>query len=456
MAHSKPDRGQQVAMGAPLGRRGPEHVRFTDLYRRWHAVAKCPRHLHGLRRPRVMGLGSGASSGTRLAAAMVGTGTFLSLACGPDVPEPRVVGSTTAVGAPVRIEDPARLQVGREGDSLLEFHGVVTPFLLPDETLVVPLSGAGILRLFRPDGSFAGDFGGEGQGPGEFIHLLKAWPRGDTIEAFDYRLRRITRILPDGELEVLPPFQGGGDSAVPGFLSNAWVGPEIVSAGFGERDQMVIRTYGQDGRPAAEIARVEGLVRYAHARGGGPHPLSPRAALAVHGEQIYVAETLTPRIEVRDRDGTLINEVTWDPVSNVSPGDAMEAVSDLAVARAERLGGNARDRPSYLSDPAAVRRVIAEAGVPDRVPVFSTFLVDELGFIWIRPYDPEWHSPLFGDMGAGPGGTWLILSPEGTEAGTVAVPDGLEPSHISEDHVVGVRTDELGIESVQVHELTRH
>ncbi len=33
---------------------------------------------------------------------------------------------------------------------------------------------------------------------------------------------------------------------------------------------------------------------------GGPDPLSPRTVVRTHGDEVYVAETLVPRIEVID------------------------------------------------------------------------------------------------------------------------------------------------------------
>ena len=84
-----------------------------------------------------------------------------------------------------------------------EFDRVTTPFLRPNGTVAVPTRGAQSIRLFSPDGNFVESHGGPGDGPGEFISLGGAWARGDTIEAYDGRLRRITRFIPGGELKVV-------------------------------------------------------------------------------------------------------------------------------------------------------------------------------------------------------------------------------------------------------------
>ena len=56
----------------------------------------------------------------------------------------------------------------------------------------------------------------------------------------------------------------------------------------------------------------------------------------------------------------------------------------------------------------------------------------------------------------GPGGNWLVISPEGAEVGWLEMPEGLEPVQITSDAVVGIYRDELGVESVRVHSLSRH
>ena len=107
-------------------------------------------------------------------------------------------------GVPLEIEPEAVLSVGvLSGDTLQEFDRVRTPFVFPDGRLVVPLAGSYDIRIFAPDGGFMERLGGRGEGPGEFVSLSAAWPRGDTIEALDSRARRMTRFLPDGTVEVI-------------------------------------------------------------------------------------------------------------------------------------------------------------------------------------------------------------------------------------------------------------
>ena len=140
-----------------------------------------------------------------------------------------------------------------------------------------------------------------------------------------------------------------------------------------------------------------------------------------------------------------MNRITWEE-DQVSPRAAHDEVVRLATERA---------------DPArrvSVRTRLVDSSIPDRVPAFSFFLVDDLGFVWVRPYEARrdafalggklyWDSP--------PGGLWMVFTPGGERLDSIEMPAGLEPYEITSDAVVGIRRDELGVEYVDVHRLTR-
>lgn len=349
-------------------------------------------------------------------------------------------------GTPVSIGEDARLSVGVvEGDTIEQFHDVVTPFLLPDGELVVPVAGASAIRVFAPDGRFLRSFGRPGEGPGEFTGLDAAWSRGDTIEAFDSDLRRITRFPPGGAPDVVPLDRVGSvQTAIPGALLDGWVFTGVADAGMGRRDEMPVYRFARDGSHTGVVARARGMARFSTPAISGPDPLSPRAVFAVRRGEIYVAETLTPRIRVLDGTGSLAREITWEPDGAPSPEAAFERVVEAGVARAAP------------DDAEATRSRLESFEVRERAPAFWDFIVDEEGFIWVQPFDPGRHSlALTGFRGTGSGGEWRILSADGTRVGSVRVPDRLELTEVTSEAVVGIRRDELGVESVEVHALER-
>jgi hypothetical protein len=329
------------------------------------------------------------------------------------------------------------------GDTLQEFFQVVTPFLLPDRTLAVPLASLGEIRIFQLDGRFITRFGASGEGPGEFRALSAAWPRGDTIEAFDRRLRRITRFLPDGSEEVLPLERvSSAQAAIPGALSTGWALMGVADAPYGGRDRMALHLFARDGSHMGEIASLEGMERIEVGNFAGPHPLSPMTFFAVGHDRVFAGESLSPSVGVFDSAGALTQEITWQPDQGLSPEVALETVINAIVARADPdRAQNTRER-------------LESFPTSDRVSVFWGLMADEPGFLWVRPFDPQEHSL---ELGARPGtgGSWLVISPAGRRITSVEVPVDLEPTFVAEDAIVGIQRDEHGVESVCAFGLIR-
>jgi len=122
--------------------------------------------------------------------------------CGGDQPGD---ASSLPPGTPIELSPAPILVVGeRPDDPDHELYRVVTPFLLPDGRIGVPLSNEGRIRIFDGEGEYVGSLGSAGQGPGEFAGLAVAWARGDTIEAFDRRLNRLTRFVAGQAPETIP------------------------------------------------------------------------------------------------------------------------------------------------------------------------------------------------------------------------------------------------------------
>jgi hypothetical protein len=371
--------------------------------------------------------------------------TAVSAACGqPD----EGATSVTLEGAPQSVNPTPILELGGEADDPSQtFYQVRARVLFTDGRVAVPLGSENLIRVFDGDGALVEDLGGEGEGPGEFAFLSSAWSRGDTVEAADGQLRRITRFGPDGAVEVIR-LQGdvSAETSPPGALPNGWVAGGVTQIEMNSRDQVTLYGFSREGELLDEVARTEGIHRIAVDGGSGVHPLSPRGVVRVGDGRIYVGETMSPRIRVLDLDGTVVRDITWEIAETVDPEAAMGVV---------------REAPDPLP---TFEHLLDGAPTPDRLSVFWDFLVDELGFIWVEPYDPTAHAAALGGLGSGdyltsPGGgaegPWLILSPTGEVAGYMEIPQGLRPTQITTDRVVGIHVDSLGIESVQVHTLSR-
>jgi hypothetical protein len=396
--------------------------------------------LHGEEKLMKRGFSASRPRFRTVALATVSLATLASCAPSEDAETP----DSFPPGTPLGVQQEPLGCVGvLSGDTLQEFFRVVTPFLLPDRRLVVPLHGLGEIRIFGLDGSFITRLGGSGEGPGEFKSLYAAWPRGDTVEAFDGSLRRITRFLPDGSTDVVPLERvRSAQAAIPGALSDGWALGGVADGPYGGRDRMALHLFARDGIHLGEIASLEGMERREVGNFAGPHPISPMAFFAVGNDRIYAGESLSPSVRVFDSAGALVGEMNWEPEEGVSPDAASQTVIAAAVSEADPdRAQNTRERLEAFP-------------IADRVSVFWGLMADEAGFLWIRPFDPFKHSLSLGGT-QGTGGDWLVLSPAGVPVTSVAVPDDLEPTFVGSDAIVGIRRDEHGVESVCAFELNR-
>lgn len=357
-----------------------------------------------------------------------------------------IVANVAPVAAqrPVGIDPNPRVSLGViEGDTLFEFDGVVTPFILPNGNLVIPVRGSSTIRVFSPTGAFVRSYGRAGAGPGEFRGLSSAWSRGDTIEAADYRLNRVTRFLPNGNVEVVTLQTTQRDlSAGFGPFGTGWAAAGVALGDTGRRDSVVVRRFDRAGNDLGALGFVLGMSRFRTPAITGPGPLSPRSVHAVRNNQVYIGETLTPRLSVFSAPGGARRELAFQPSAPPSVRQALNTVIDAAVARAS------------AANAVAVRQRIEGFPVPERVPVFGEMLVDEANYVWVKAYDPLVHSLAMG-MPASAGGRWLIIAPDGRQVGTIDVPANLQPVYITSNAVMGIARDEFGVESVRVHGLRR-
>ena len=361
-------------------------------------------------------------------------------------------GGAAPKGTPLEIAAAPSLEFGEaEGDSASILHRVLTPFLLSGGEVAVPLAADREIRVYAADGGLARTLGRPGQGPGEFADLSAAWPRGDTVEAYDFRLQRITRFIPGGSVQGVAlesvPF---GSGPVRGGLAGGWllrvmVNPDPATRPERSRDTLALAHFGRNGRRLGEIARMAGLARFSTPGGQTlPEPLSPEGRVALRGDLIFVGDTREPVLRVLGATGDTVREITWTPVAGLSPRDALRAVLDSLFARtpSERL--------------ADVRQRYRAAPAPDGLSVFWDLIVDDEGFVWVRPYDPLLHSHALGGWaGVGPGGDWWVFSPDGDRVAVVRMPSGLVPTHIASGAIAGVHRDVDGVESVRVHALRR-
>lgn len=365
-------------------------------------------------------------------------------ACGPDAGHGPGEPSD---GAPLGLGEAPILVVGeRQGEPAHELYDVRAPFLLPEGGVAVPLARGGTVRLFDSAGGFVSELGGEGEGPGEFMGLSTAWARGDTIEAHDSRLRRVTRFVP-GEPPVVIPLDPvpSAEVAVPGAFHGGWVLYGVEEVQPTGRDRLAVHRYALDGTHLGEVAEVDGFRRHSFPGGAGPDPISPRPLIRGRDGRVLVAETLTPQIRGFSLATGEEERLTWTPEDRLPREEAVRTLRNTL---------SAVDAPEGDHDRA--HGALDALSGSEEVPVFWDVLVDGAEHLWIRGYDPRLHSLYTGGLqGPGPGGEWMVLDRHGKRVTTLALPADLEPVAIDGDRLIGVRRDELDVESVRVYPILR-
>ena len=82
---------------------------------------------------------------------------------------------------------------------------------------------------------------------------------------------------------------------------------------------------------------------------------------------------------------------------------------------------------------------------PSHVPVYNRLLVGATGSVWLERYGVPF----------GASGRWDVYDGGGGFLGTVEVPPEFTVLEVTEDELLGVWTDDSGVESVRIYELDR-
>src|SRR5690606_8145107 len=156
------------------------------------------------------------------------------------------------------------------GEAPYQLFRVADAARLRDGRIVVVNGGTNELRVYGADGGHLATWGGEGEGPGEFLLMqsLVRWP-GDSLPVWDRRTRRITLYSVEGDLGRTFPLPAIGSTDVPELAGVLDSGHLVLSGQ---------AFFGDDGAPPSSgVQRVPVHVAVADAAGTlvgdlGSHP----------------------------------------------------------------------------------------------------------------------------------------------------------------------------------------
>lgn len=341
------------------------------------------------------------------------------------------------------------LEIGTlDGQSGYLFDGIAGVAQLSDGTIVVADGGSSELRFFDAQGELVSVAGGRGEGPGEF-ELMATLGRaaGDSIWVYDFALRRITLFTGNGALvrttaigPEIPTLGAVGrlaDGSV--VMAQLWAAARTAEArtlGL-RRDPVVYARFDIRGALLDTLGLFPGRELYLTEEAGrlvmGPPPFGRTSSHAVAGGQVVIGDQATFELGWYDPHGRLQRLVRMPDVDlRIDAGALAEQVERQIAA-------------VPVPQQPQLRAYWEQMERPATRPAYQYLLVDGAGNLWASVY-------------AGPSGTpatWNVIDGGGRWLGAVAMPERFRPYQIGETWVLGVATDDLGIERVQRYALVR-
>jgi len=336
------------------------------------------------------------------------------------------------------------LEIGSvDGPPFSTFHDIRGAVLAQDSVIVVADGGGREIRVFSRAGDYITSFGRAGDGPAEFQGI--GWVDlcgGDTAVVYDFARHRITKWSLGGDLldgfavegpeGDMPPFSVScGPSG--GFAVVGW--PDFMSykGGVGPyRFNVTVGVVDSRGKLERVLGTFPGPERYRYESNDGPRPLGKTTIARMGVEAVYVGTA--DAFEIR----------------RIDPAGEEQVIGRAFNPR--RLEGKLLSdwQSSVIGDARpearpATRRALEGHQTPETLPAYSDFLLDRLGLIWVAHYGIKGEEVF----------DWDVFDPAGAYLASLKIPSRFRPTEIGADYLLGVTTDDMGVERVQMYRLSR-
>lgn len=342
--------------------------------------------------------------------------------------------------------------IGGDGDDA-SYHlfGVAGALRLSDGRIVIGNRGSSEVRFFQSNGEHLVSVGNSGDGPGEFRMLVGLYRiEGDSLLAYDLQSRRMSVLAPDGAFVRsfgLDPADGASVPSAAGVFGDGSIlvrGLPVVGARETQtgvvRDPMVYSRMNEHGVVQSVYGEFPGNETYVGESGGAPSaqllPFGRTSVAAAGRDRFFVGTGDGYEIEVRSLAGELLHLVRMEVAARAVTREHVEEVRRSLLGAAEGL-------PDWMR--RDVERSLEDMALPEVFPPYDHFVADSEGALWVGDYAAPDDEKSF----------WTVFSPEGQLLARVEIDSALRLFDVGSDYVLGVRTDDLGVERVELFHLTR-
>jgi len=345
------------------------------------------------------------------------------------------------------------LSIGeRDGEEALQFFRIRGVLRFEDGRIAALNGGSNTIRIFGPDGSLLTEFGGSGDGPGEFrslgsAHILRA----DTLIIWDGRRPGFSFFTVSGQLIQSQTLTPPGTERLNGLellsdgrlLLETYASPLTQDPGRSvgihrdfaplilmDREGAILDTVGMF--PSAEL----GIVRIAGGLGMGLVPFGKNSWIDTRGNSILVGTAEDMEVSVFDPRGRL-QSIFRVPEVELT---LLEEDRDWFFEQLSK-------RAKTPEEGEMLEAVIEGMVFPEKKAAYSGMLVGPDGTVWLRTglhFPPEGSSR-----------EWTVFSPEGALLGALQLPEGFEVFEFGSDYALGVWKDEMDVEFIHLYRLNK-
>jgi hypothetical protein len=364
-----------------------------------------------------------------------------------------------------RFSEEPTLRIGAvSGPEAYQFTDVVGAVRTGEGRIVVADQGASELRVFGPDGGFLFRIGRNGEGPGEFRRLEYVGVFGsDSLVTFDSALRRIQIFGPDGEFVRSQVLETMGEARIPdkviGLMENALAiryldfGTEVPN-GVVRWPHEIVALLDLDTGHLDSLAWVPGSEASVVQRpnGGYSHGVfvfGKGDEFSACWDRVALVSTDTFSVRMLDAQGrpflTVRRNVGTPPVTNQVVEQYVEGT--MGVVFPPESGASEEDMRLF-------RQNLYDRPRAATLPVLRSIHLDVEGNLWVEPdFLPGEPAP-----------PWQVFRSDGTWLGAVTMPPDLDRGFIAyqapylrigPDFLLGIFTDEMGVEYVRMYGLVR-